>query len=293
MNLVNILLILLILGAGIFFYYFGKDYREKSLENKIEKEGCLTSVSIIGFFVCFFDTLGIGGFAPLTACFKNFKLVNDRIIPGTLNTAMCIPIIFEALIFIKDVKVESITLVSMLVSSVLGAILGAGIVSKMDEKKIQLGMSLALGAVFLIMLAGKLNIMPVGGNAIGLTGIKLFIAVFGNFILGILMTLGIGLYAPCMALVYTLGMSPLVAFPVMMASCALLMPPACVKFIKEDAYNKRCTLIITIFGSIGVIVAAYLVKSLPLSILTWVVMVAIAYTSIKIFMDYKLPITKK
>jgi uncharacterized membrane protein YfcA len=118
-----------------------------------------------------------------------------------------------------------------------------------------------------------------GGEAIGLTGAKLIIAIIANFILGAFMTVGIGLYAPCMALVYALGMSPLVAFPIMMGSCAFLMPPASAKFIKEGAYNRKASVAMAIPGAIAVLIAALIVKSLPLDTLRWVVMAVIIYTS--------------
>ncbi|MCS5421675.1 sulfite exporter TauE/SafE family protein [Psychrilyobacter sp. S5] len=283
-NMVKILLgILSCMGLWYLMVFF-KDYKEAKINNRLEKENKV-ALSGIGFIICFFDTLGIGGFAPMTAIFKQFKLVNDRIIPGTLNAAMTIPIVIEALIFIKDVKVDLITLVSMLVAATLGALLGAGYVSKLDEKKVQLYMGIALIIVAAIMLAGKLGILPSGGDAVGLSGVKLVIAVIGNFVLGALMTLGIGLYAPCMALVYALGLSPLVAFPIMMGSCAYLMPAATAKFIREGAYHREATLWSTIFGSIGVVVAAYLVKSLPINILTWVVMGVVLYTSLNLLKD--------
>ena len=92
---------------------------------------------------------------------------------------------------------------------------------------------------------------PAGGDAIGLTGVKLIFAIIANFILGALMTLGIGLYAPCMALVFALGLSPAIAFPIMMGSCAFLMPAASVKFVKEGAYDRKASMAITVFGVIG------------------------------------------
>ncbi len=287
MILVNILLTLLIVGAAIFGVVFFKDYRAAKKKGELEVKGSAITISLTGFFVCFFDTLGLGGFAPLTAIFKQFHLVKDRIIPGTLNTAMCIPIIAEALFFIKEVSVDMTTLVSMLIAAVSGAVIGSGIVAKMDERKVQLGMAAALGTVLIIMLAGKLGALPSGGDAIGLSGAKLIVAIIGNFILGALMTLGIGLYAPCLALVYALGLSPLAAFPIMMGSCAFLMPVAGIRFIKKGAYNRRCTMIITITGVFGVIIAAYIVKSLPLNILTWLVMVVIGFTAIKLFLSPK------
>jgi uncharacterized membrane protein YfcA len=141
-------------------------------------------------------------------------------------------------------------------------------------------MGVALAITATLMLLAQLGLMPGGGDSIGLTGIKLAIGVVGNFILGALMTAGVGLYSPCMAMIYFLGMSPDVAFPIMMGSCAVLMPVASIKFIKEDAYAKKTSLFITLGGIIGVFIAAFLVKSLPLNVLKWLVIFVIAYTSI-------------
>ena len=141
-------------------------------------------------------------------------------------------------------------------------------------------MSFALVIAAFFMLAGQLDWIQGGGEAIGLTGWKLALAITANFILGALMTAGIGLYAPCMALIYALGMSPIVAFPIMMGSCAFLMPPASIKFIKAAAYNRKAALTMAIPGIVAVLIAVFIVKSLPLDILRWVVIAIILYTSI-------------
>lgn len=282
MNLVTVVLAVLVALTLYFAVLFFKDYAKTQKEGKLESGNFLT-LGLVGFVTNFFDTLGIGSFAPTTALLKNFKLSADRTIPGTLNVSMTIPVVIEALIFITVIEVEPITLVAMLASATLGAFLGAGIVSKLPERKIQLGMGVALLAVVVMMLAGQLGIMPSGGEAIGLTGIKLVVAVVGNFILGALMTLGIGLYAPCMALVFALGLSPKVAFPIMMGSCAFLMPVASAKFVKEGAYDRKASMAITLFGAVGVLIAAYIVKSLPLDILRWLVDAVIIYTAIMMF----------
>ncbi|MGL5054114.1 MAG: TSUP family transporter [Fusobacteriaceae bacterium] len=284
--MIKILLALLWVMLLVYLFVFLKDYIQKKRLNEIENNDTC-KIAITGFVVNFLDTLGIGSFAITTTIFKQWKMVKDRIIPGTLNTSMCIPIMAEALIFINKVEVDPRTLISMIVAAVIGAFWGSGIVSKLDEKKVQIGMSLALLSVFLLMLSGKLGILPIGGEATGLYGVKLVVAIVCNFILGALMTLGIGLYAPCMALVLSLGMNPLVAFPVMMGSCAFLMPVAGIKFIKEGAYDAKVTFIITIFGVLGVMVAVYFVKSLPLDKVVWIVMVAILYTAVKLFLDSK------
>ncbi|MHC1712351.1 MAG: sulfite exporter TauE/SafE family protein [Solidesulfovibrio sp.] len=260
-----------------FAFVFGKDIVAN--KRKITNTPSWNAFGFVGMLTNFFDALGIGSYAPTTAIFKFFKMVPDRIIPGTLTVSMTVPVIAEAFIFTTIIKVEPTTLFTMIAASIVGAVFGASIVARMPEKKIQLGMGAALFIVAVIFIAGLLGIMPVGGEAIGLTGMALIIGIVGNLILGALMTIGIGLYAPCMALVYALGMSPRVAFPIMMASCAFLMPAAGIKFIKEQAYDMKSSIIISITGVLGVLIAAYVVKELPLTILKWLVVVVILYTS--------------
>ena len=286
--MLTIILSVLCLLTLYFAIVLFKDYRLASKEGRIEKPNFLLT-GVVGFIANFFDTLGIGSFAILTAAFKHFKLTDDKKIPGTLNVSCTIPIVAEALIFITVIEVDIITLIALIVAATIGAILGAGVVAKMDVKKIQLGMGIALLSVAIVMTAQQLKIFPAGGDAIGLTGAKLIFAMIGNFILGALMTLGIGLYAPCMALVFSLGLSPAVAFPIMMGSCAFLMPPASMKFIKEGAYDRKAAVAITLFGVVGVLIAAYIVKSLPLNILKWVVIVVIIYTAVTMFRSYAKP----
>jgi uncharacterized membrane protein YfcA len=238
-----------------------------------------------GFSTNFLDTLGIGSFAPQTAIFKLFHLVDDRIIPGTMNVGNTIPTVTQAFIFMTAVKVEPLTLVSMSLAAPIGATLGAGIVARMSRPKIQFGMGIGLLAVALIILAGLLKLMPLGGEAIGLVGWKLALITIMSFIFGALQTIGIGFYAPCMAMVYALGMHPLTAFPIMMTATAMLMAAGSARFVKEDAYDRKAALSLTIAGVMGVFLAAFIVKSLPLTFLKWMVCGIILYTAVWMFIS--------
>lgn len=284
--LTDIILTVLIIFTIYFLFVFIKDAVNRKPNIKVKEDKAVV-VGISGFIANFLDALGIGSFATLTAFIKGFKLTNDRVIPGTLNVAGTIPTILEAFIFIKSVTVSPITLISMIIAAVVGGTIGAGIVSKFNEKKIQIIMGIALLIVAILMLASQLGFLPAGGDAVGLVGYQLIIAIVVNFILGALMTAGIGLYAPCMALVFALGLSPRVAFPIMMGSCAFLMPAASIKFIKKGAYDVKVSILVTILGSIGVLIAGLLVKSLPLKILTWLVIVVVFYTSFSMFKSFK------
>lgn len=266
----------LILLALWFSFVFIKDYltHRSQLENS-----SWIKTSVIGFVVNFFDVLGIGAFAPQTALLKFTRQTEDRLIPGTMNVANTIPVLLQAFIFITIIEVDPLTLILMLLSATAGAMIGAGIVSRLSERKIRITMGIALVITAGFMLARIMNWIEGGGDAIGLTGYKLAIAVVVNFFLGAIMTAGVGLYAPCMALIFALGMSPTVAFPIMMGSCAFLMPVASVKFIKSASYNRKAALAMAIPGSIAVLIAAFIVKSLPLETLQWVVLGVILYTS--------------
>lgn len=233
----------------------------------------------VGFITDFFDTLGIGSFAPTTTMFKFWKIAPDERVPGTLNVGHTLPTIAEALIFIAIVNVAPLTLVLLIVASIVGAWLGAGIVAKWPRRYVQIGMGLALVAAGILFIMKNLNILQGGGNELGLSGTLLWIGVAGNFILGALMTIGIGLYAPAMIMVALLGMSPIAAFPIMMGSCAFLMPIASWRFIKFDAYTLKAALGLTIGGIPGVLAAAYIVKSLPLTQLRWLVAAVVIYTA--------------
>ncbi len=279
----TILLTLLGLAAFIFLVVMIQDLR-KSETIMASEPGSYAVSGGIGFLTNFLDTLGIGSFAPTTALLRIFRQINDRVLPGTLNVSCTIPVIAEAFLFIKGVDVEPVTLVGMLLSATIGSYVGAGIVSKLPTKKVQLTMGIALIATAIIMLLQRFGMFPSGGTAIGLSGAKLIFAIAANFVLGALMTAGIGLYAPCMALVYLLGMSAKVAFPIMMGSCAFLMPVASMKFIKEGAYSRKSSLAIMIGGIIGVYIAYSFVKSLDLNLLNILVLAVVLYTAITLLM---------
>ena len=228
----------------------------------------------------FLDALGIGSFATTTAAFRFLRMVPDRIIPGTLNAGHTLPTITQAFIFTAVIPADVLTLFSMIAAAVLGAWLGAGIVARWSRRKVQIGMGAALIAAALFMLMRQLDLFPAGSEAIGVRGTMLALAIGGNFMLGALMTLGIGLYAPCMILVSLLGMSERTAFPIMMGSCAFLMPIGSLRFIREQSYSLRAALGLALGGIPGVLLAAYIVKSLPLYAVRWLVIVVVVYTAI-------------
>jgi uncharacterized membrane protein YfcA len=212
--------------------------------------------------------------------FKLGKLVSDEKIPGTLNVGHAMPTVAEAFISIAIMTVDPVTLVSMILASCAGAWLGAGIVAKWSRRAVQIGMGLALIVAAVFFLLKQLKMLPGDAGSVGVTGAMLAFAIAGNFVLGALMTLGIGLFAPCMVLVAMVGMSPAAAYPIMMGSCAFLMPTGSVRFIRERSYSLKAAIGLAIGGVPGVLLAAYWIKSMDVTKLRWVVIVVVTYTAV-------------
>ena len=233
----------------------------------------------VGFVTNFFDTLGIGNFAPTTAALKFTRRIADEDIPGTLNVGHALPVLTEALIFIAAIVVDPRLLIAMIVASILGAWLGAGVVAHLPRRAIQVGMGTALAVAAALFIAANLHWMPVGGSATAFSGTPFLVAVAGNFVLGALMTLGIGLYAPCLIMLSLLGLDPRAAFPIMMGSCAFLMPIGGLRFVRSRRYSSPVALGFALGGPPAVLIAGYLVKSMPLLWLRWLVVGVVLYAA--------------
>ncbi len=228
-----------------------------------------------GFVTNFFDTLGIGSFAPTTAVFKFRHMVPDRLIPGTLNAGHTLPVIFQAFIYIAAIQMDVITLLLMIASAATGGWIGAGLVAKLSRRTVQfcMGGTLLIAATALLMR--QFDLFPVGGDSLSLTGWRLAVGLLGNFLFAAVSTLGIGFYAPCMTLVSLLGMNPIAAFPIMMGSGAFLMPLASIRFIWSRAYFAPVAAGLAAGGLLGVPLAAFVVKSLDLRQLRWLVIAVV------------------
>ena len=234
----------------------------------------------VGFVTNFFDTLGIGSFAPTTSLFKLKQVVPDEEIPGTMMIGHAPPVVVQAFIFIAIISVDPITLVIMLMAAVLGGWLGAGVVARLPRYKIQVGMGVALLIAAVTFVLAIFEITAVGGEATGLSGANLAIAAGVMFVLGALMTIGIGMYAPTMIVVSLMGMSPVAAFPIMMGASAFLMPVAGLRFLKAGRYGLKAALGLAVGGVPAVLIAAFVVRSLPLNAMRWLVVAVVLYAAI-------------
>ena len=245
--------------------------------------------TFVGAITNFFDTLGIGSFATTTTFYRARKALSpsagaafdDRLLPGTLNVGHTIPTFAEAFIFIDKIDVDPKTLVAMVAAATLGALLGAPIVARLPRRKVQIGLGSALLVVTAILIWRQIGLRS-DGVKLGLDGSAFAFAVCANFLFGALMTIGVGLYAPCLVLVSLLGMNPKAGFPIMMGSCAFLQSFGSIPFLRTKSFAPAASAGLALGGVPAVLVAAFIVKDLPLKTVKWLVAVVVVYTAVSL-----------
>jgi uncharacterized membrane protein YfcA len=250
-------------------------------QRQLRERPSLTDCTI-GCATCFLDTLGIGSYAQITALFKLRKRPPDELIPGTLNVGSAVPVFISSLFYFGAVAVDPTLLASMVISSGLGAWLGARIVSHMPRRSIQIVMGLALLVAAAFLAVSALGILPPSGNAFTLSGWRFALAVLANLVLGALMCAGIGNYAPSMVMLGLLGMHPLAAYPIMIGSDGVLIPVATLGFLRSGRFSHGCALGITLGGVLGVLAALPLVRLISghLTLMRWFVIVVVLYAAV-------------
>ena len=281
MTLVRALIGALVAAGAFFLFRWILEARRISSDRGAAAPTALDLV--IGFVTNFFDTLGIGSLATTTAVFRLFRLVPDELIPGTIIVGDALAVLTQAVLFISVVEVDPLQMTALIVVCVAGGWIGTGVVTRLSRRAIQVGIGTALIVAAVFMAAGLLGWMPAGGTggtARALTPAALVLALAVNFLLGALLPLGIGNYAPSLVMFSLLGMDPRAAFPIMMGSGAFVATVAGVRFLSARRFRQRSALGLALGGIPGVIVAVWLVKSLPLGALRVAVLAVVLYAAV-------------
>lgn len=263
---------------GIFMYTFIQDIRSHPEKLK-EEPGNLWGMAVTQFITFFLSTLGISDFAIGAAVYPKMGWVKAKDLPGTLNAAFVVPVFVMSLSYIRGINVAFLTLFVAIAAQVIGAFLSPRVVVKLRARTIKLFVMIGLLVAGGLILLGKLGWMPVGGDATGLTGWKLIVLAIAMFAFGAMNNLGIGSYALTMATVYSLGLDPKVAFPIMMGACAYSVPIGGREFVKYGAYSRKVTLMSATAGVIGVFVAVFLVQEMDVDSLQWIVIFVVFYSA--------------
>jgi uncharacterized membrane protein YfcA len=236
---------------------------------------------VLGAVVNFFDTLGIGSFAPTTAWLKFRGMVPDRLIPPTMLVGLTPPSMAEAAIFLVllGVMVDPVLLVGCVIALLMGGLLGVPLVTRAKVWIVQLVVVIALLLAAAAYTMTNLTLMPGGGTAASLPVTLMVVAITANFLIGILLNFGVGNYAPTLVMLSLMGMDPRLCFPIMAGGAALTGAAASVRHVQIGKIDLRIVLGLTIGGIPAVLIAAFLVKSMPLELLRWLVIAVVLYAA--------------
>ena len=235
----------------------------------------------LGAVVNFFDTLGIGSFAPTMAWFKFRNRMADRLIPPTMLVGLTPPSMMQAIIFLilLGVLVDPVLLVGCVLALLMGGLLGAPLVARSRVWVVQLVVAIALTLAAAAYAMTNLHLMPGGGTANSLPLGLMIAAISANFLFGLLLNYGVGNYAPTLVMLSLMGMDPRLCFPIMAGGAALTGAGASIRHIKIGEIDMRIVLGLAIGGIPAVLVAAFIVKSMPLETLRWLVIVVVLYAA--------------
>jgi len=239
----------------------------------------------VGFVTDFFDTLGIGSFAPTMAWFKFRRLVPDRLIPATMLVGHSLPSIMQAFIFLilLGLLVDPVLIVGCALALMFGGLIGAPLVAKAKVWVIQLAVAIALLIAATLYAMSNLHMFPAGGTAAELSAELTIVAIVASFGFGILLNFGIGHYAPSLVMLSLMGLDPRLAFPIMATGGAVTIAGAGTRHLLIGQIDLRIALGIVIGGIPAVLVAAFIVKDMPLEMVRWLVMVVVLYASAVMF----------
>ncbi len=282
--LVVSLVVLLTILCTLYMFYKFVTHQDNYPTPTFKEVVILACAGVVSFVA---DTIGVGSFAVNIAIAKTFKLVEDAGLPGFVNGAQVIPGAIEAIFFLGVLHVDPLTLIVLVSVATLGGFIGGIFASKIHTGTIRIIMIVAFMVVIFLLLGSLLGLMPVGGDLMALAGIKLMLGFVGMFVVGFLVCFGVGLFAIVQAILFLLGMSLLVAFPIMTTAGAIQQPVTAFAFVFKGKIPLRRILIVSMFGIIGVFIGFNIVKALSTTQLHWLLVLVISYNTVSLIRSYR------
>lgn len=256
-------------------------FREK--EHGIKEKGQIFFYGIAEIFVWFFATFGVSDTAVNSLIFPLKNNVEIRKLPGTIVVGATVPMCFMSYSYLTEVRVSSVTLVALVAAQAFGSFVGASVVSKLNAHIVRIVMGTALVLTAVILFAKNYIFEIAGGTATGLTSGKLVVAIIIVAFMGMLNMIGFGSTTPNMAILLAMGMSPIAVLPIVMCANAFTCLAGCLKFIQAGSINPQITLIETIAGAVGIVLAMNLVSSMDSGFLQILMMIVMTFSAIQMF----------
>lgn len=245
--------------------------------------GKLIVSGIVAFIA---DTIGVGSFAVNVAMSKLFNTFRDDELPAVNNGAQVIPGTIESLFFMQWISVDLTTLLTLVTGTCIGGILGGAIVSRLSKQAIRLAMMGCFLLIMSLLFCHQLHLLRMDGDVVALHAWRLVLGFFAMILCGALTSVGIGLFAMIQGVLFLLGVSPLVAFPIMMTAGAMQQPLTTLVFLQQRKIPLKKTLILSLAGCVGVGITLPLFSHLTISWLHSLLLVILLYNFIAIGRTY-------
>ena len=286
MSALSVILCLIVAFNSVFAFVFMRDlWRHR--DSFLREPGNSFGQALTAACVFFLSSFGLSDFAISMPIYMKFRWVPIVRLPGTLNAQCVLPTCVMALIYLRSIRVDLLTLVVCIVTQIIGAYFGARVVVRLNPWMIKRVLVVSLLVAAGLIFAGKIGLMPSGGTAMAITGPKLWLLGALSLLYGALVNVGIGSYALIMATVYAMGMDPHAAFPLMMGASTFAVPVSGSKFVLHDRYSRKITFMCATFGLIGVFIATRFVQALDLSWLQWIIIISLIYAAWGLFLDIR------
>jgi uncharacterized membrane protein YfcA len=267
--------IAIILSVLVLIYFFYHRHSEKlSPLNQIK-------IAFIGLVSNFLDTIGIGSFAVIIAMRTMLGVMPDEVrLIGTMNIQAMVTALIQALIFLHFVPLDIVTLLVAVAMIALGGFLSGLVAVRIDKKLVHLIMLVAFIITGILLFLSQLNILTIGGTGTAIRGTRLVIFAIFMLVSGTLPAFGVGYYSLIKASIFLFGVNPIVAFPIMASASAFQMPVTSATFIARGKFYFKSTVILAIFGALGVVLATPIITSVNTYTLKWILLGIVIYNII-------------
>lgn len=242
---------------------------------------------LTGFIANIADTLGLGSFAVIVAMNNRWKMIDDKQLPGTLNAQSVLPTLLQSLLFLNIVAIDLKVLVPFVLAACLGGLICGSLVARLEKQRVRQAMILGFIGIGCLIFANQMSWLPVGGDAITLPTSKILIGIPAMLLAGMLPGVGVGIYVPIQVILFFLGLSPLVAFPIMTTSGAIAQSVTAYAFVSKNEFASRESIWIGVAGFVGVLIAVPMITYVNHSTLRWLLLFIVFYNAYSTWQAYQ------
>lgn len=284
--LIRMVSIVILLVAVLFFAVQVIDLLRHKQETKAEHAPCIPLI-LIEALTWFLGTFGVSDGAINMVAYRGLRVADTRKLPGTMLVGAMVPLAVMSVSYLNAVSFSVQTLLVLVIVQAIGGFVGASLVKKLPIQSVRLIMALALLATAGVILARAYLFHVEGGEALGLTGVRLIVAAVLLSLTEALTMMGFGNTTPNICILLALGVSPLAVYPIVMTANAAGCLMGCVRFIKDGTYVRKAALIEASAGLIGVLLAVRLVTGMSSGLLQLLMIVLMAYSAVSLLREYR------